>query len=120
MKYLLKQHSKSKKLNLISILLFSISLLISQIVIASNSMESDQLVSLQNILLAESEACTSCIRSYGCDRSNKTCQKNCLANLYTDEADRESCSKQCTSNWSKCEMDAKKACSSYYCASEKK
>ncbi len=108
---------KIKKLFKVLFFLVNI-LLLPQIVMASDAIKNPQLISLSKILLAESSACRSCIRSYACDRSNKVCQKNCQANLYTKDEDLESCSQSCTSEWSKCEVNAKKACGSYYCSSK--
>jgi hypothetical protein len=70
---------------------------------------------LSQFSIAESPACTSCVRGYACDRYNKMCQKSCEANLYTEAEDLQACSEDCTSDWSKCQTNAKKSCGSYYC-----
>jgi len=119
MKFKLIHYSKGKKLRALLVTFTLVNtLLLSQVVVASYYMASTQLISLNNIMLAESSACKSCIRTYACDHFNKICQKNCLANLYTSDADLESCSVSCTSDWRKCQINAKKSCGSYYCSSE--
>lgn len=75
---------------------------------------SEQEVSLNKLILAESEGCRDCVRGYDCNTINRRCNKTCDSKLFTETIDLESCRFECVRDWEKCTNNAKAACS-FYC-----
>ena len=74
----------------------------------------NQQISLNKLMLAQSEGCKDCVRGYDCNVINTRCNKTCEASLFTDDLDLESCRFECIKVWESCNNRAKTACS-FYC-----
>ena len=75
---------------------------------------------LSQTTLAEemTEGCRSCVKSYGCSRTNKICNATCQANLFSKKADLDSCRVDCIGKLERCLLSANKSCS-FYCGEKK-
>lgn len=79
---------------------------------ANDSVQS--LPSLNNYMVADAEACRSCIDAAGCERVLRECQAECNSTSFFKESEIESCGVSCSMDWSSCVSKAKSSCT-YEC-----